>query len=93
MNPENFPAFLQAIGVVAVYALIKDVIPRFFGKNGKSLNGSGNGKGKDAHMTIRQHDRECELKLTPIKQKLDEVHKDLKAYMRQQGYRPSSEGE
>lgn len=81
-----FPAFLQAIGVVAVYSIIKDVVPKLFGKNGK------NGKlEKDETLTVEQHDKECKMKLTPMEKKIDEVHKDLKDYMRHQGVNPASD--
>jgi hypothetical protein len=33
---NSVPAFLQAIGVIAVYSLIKDGLPRLLGKNGKA---------------------------------------------------------
>lgn len=76
--PTAFPAFLQAMGVVAVYAIIRDLLPKVFGKNGKTL-------------TVEQHDKECKLKLDPLKYQLQELHRDLKEYMKLQGYIPPSD--
>jgi len=77
---SSFPAFTQAIGVVAVYAFIKEVIPRLLGKN-------GNGK----VMTVVQHDKECTLKLGPIKDQVKALHNDVRFYMRTQGVTPPSD--
>lgn len=72
-------ALLQAIGVVAVYAFIKDGVPRLLGRNNNKC------------MTPEQHDKECDMKLTPIKDKLNELHVDFKEYMKSQGVVPTSE--
>jgi len=76
---SDFPAFTQAIGVVAVYALLKEVMPKLLGKNGKST------------LTIDQHDKECDLKLGPIKGQLKTLHDDLRFYMKSQGVLPPSD--
>ena len=83
-DPTSFPAFLQAMGVVAVYAIIRDLVPKWFGRNGKGENGN-------APMTVRQHDKECEMKLTPMRKELANVHKDLRALMRANGVSPSED--
>ena len=85
-GPMDVTALLQSIGVVAVYAIIKDGIPRLF-------NGSESGNGKKRILTVDQHDKECALKLRPMKEKIDEIHKDLKAYIRRQGVVPPSDGD
>ena len=77
---SSFPAFVQAIGVVAMYALLKEAIPRLLGKN-------GNGKA----MTVVQHDKECGLKLGPIKEQVKTLHNDFRFYMRSQGITPPSD--
>ena len=73
-------ALLQAIGVVAVYAFIKDGVPRLLGRNNNNK-----------FMTPEQHDKECDMKLGPIKDKLNELHADFKEYMKSQGVTPTSE--
>ena len=79
-DPVTFPAFVQAIGVVTMYAFLKDVVPKLFGKN-------GNGK----VMTVVQHDKECTMKLTPIKEQVKTLHNDVRFYMRSQGITPPSD--
>ena len=76
---SSFPAFVQAIGVVAMYAFMKEVIPKILGKNGNGV------------MTTKQHDKECKLKLGPIKGQLDTLHNDFRFYMRSQGVMPPSD--
>jgi len=78
---SDFPAFTQAIGVVAVYALLKEAIPRLLSRN-------GNGK----VMTVSQHDKECGLKLDPIKEQVKTLHNDFRFYMKSQGITPPSDG-
>jgi len=76
---SSFPAFVQAIGVVAMYAFMREVMPKILGKNGKDF------------LTVAQHDKECGLKLAPINEKLDMVHNDFRFYMRSQGVMPPSD--
>jgi len=79
-NLSSFPAFVQAMGVVAIYAILKEFIPRILGKNGSTL-------------TIGQHDKECGMKLTPIRDEIKTIHSDLRFYMRSQGVVPPSDQE
>jgi len=77
-DPTTFPAFLQAIGVVAMYAIFKDGIPRLLGKKNGEM------------MSINQHDKECALKLSPIHSKQAEMHEDIKTLLRANGLRPKN---
>jgi hypothetical protein len=70
-DPVSYNSLMQAIGVVAVYATLKEIIPRLFGRNGA--------------LSVKQHDKECDFKLTPIRDKLDEVHIDVKTLMKANG--------
>ena len=81
---SSFPAFVQAIGVVAMYAFMKEVIPKILGKNGNSKN-------RNDTLTITQHDKECTLKLGPIKDQVVTLHNDFRFYMRSQGVMPPSD--
>ena len=74
--PFDFDGIFQAIGVVVVYAFIKEILPRLFKTN-------GNGK-----MTITQHDKECEYKLSPIREDLRIIREDLRLLMRTYGITP-----
>jgi len=83
---SNFPAFVQAIGVVAMYAVVKEFLPKLLGKNGKITQCPLGGE----MMSIDQHDKECMMKLEPIRDKQAEMHDDLRALMRASGVKPKN---